>query len=1137
MASKDSLIFPFDDRLFIGIVKFFDSTKGFGYIASNNYGMESDNRFKNKEQGFKIDANSWETPVAEKRMVVFRPSLRGRKPYAEEVRVVNLKADRELVLNYYEHNNIITFRESEKRYSIGRYSRRSFAGYVDVQRQYNILMKCGICRYQLLNEYTEKFKKDGYFYYLLGKVDRIVNTINGDEAYSKQLRANYTNKELEHAAWKELFSVLSDEQIVELWGKHRSLQMFVPDSILLDHIDDVVPNNGCSMEVAKASKENEEAKRLKEIEQMIDSHFPDKSRQELAQIKNTYANKLSPESCAKLDRCIEEKRIADIGEMLTTLDLDNPTQFFKTIINIKSEYNSLSQEGKEHFRNVHTAQYKEKLSVFVENVSRLEWHNRLKTQLAGILPEDNIATEDELAYIMQPLKDAVVRDFYDSYIQCEEAVYAFYNYPDFRKAYACLFHDEERHRILSDIEARCLAEGSLHAIVAFFRYVGKTLPECVKERFIAQPISEIVSQIDVLAMWEDSGRSLVQSITDKILATGELFFHQSYDGDGFLPAFEGPIKMDFARKIISICGKETVEGQFQRLQKEDRTELYIELQLEVVTAEELKRYLLDTESPRYELLLSTAIGKMAVLSIINESDCSTRFGIDNASKWLERYVGSEPSEYRERTDWQRRRKDIIDSIASSTNEYLKVLTWALFFQSGGNINLLKDIYHLFPVELQIRVLKKFFSLMTQNKFSTSLEGLKRVMGYDEHKPSIAVDIALRYLTIKIENPDAQMTDSIMLQILYDNQGYSDWFLIKEMLSPCNGRISKCDGNTGHDDAFRNFGGTIKRCVVQGREVYRLTLSRKQLTIRETPTQYNNKQFDTIEEYITTAFPAGSYQRYDIGENLVYDFRVSEEREVRIMAEAYRLKMDDVNYYCHYEVDEEDGRLCCEGRVSNNLDNGTNKVFLWCRNHSCLNKAPHFHSSSEWEQYTILDFMRILSIPTHYTNRQGNTTRHGQYIIFSTHILSFHEFYEHLKCRHCGNLMKPLNITNFALSSVTEFECTNDTCSHHGEVVYLNRCFNSRCNSIIDSRDSRQCPNNSYICEKCGSCCSNRKYEERYQRLRQTGGYISQWLLDAISHRIGHLERNEVFCSSCGERVTDDSCTCGKRYTINRNILG
>lgn len=1133
MPKENKLTFPFGDKLFIGIIKFFDSTKGFGYIASNNYGMKSDNRFNKEEQGFKIDVTSWETPVAEKRMVVFRPSLRGRKAYAEGIREINLETDRELVLDYYEHNNFITFRESEKRYSIGRYGRRSFAGYVDVQRQYNILMKCGICRYQLLNEYTEKFKKDGYFYYLLGKVDRIVNTINGDEAYSKQLRANYTNKELEHAAWKELFSVLSDEQIVELWGKHRSLQMFVPDNILLEHINDVVPSYGCSSEVAAASKENEEAKKLKAIEQMIDSHFPGKSRKEIEQIKRGYANKLSPESCAKLDWCIEEKHIEDIGEMLATLDIDNPTLFFRTIIN---EYNSLSPEGKEQFRNVHIAQYENKLNAFVESISKLEWYDCMKIQMAKFLTEDNIIAEEKLSSIKQPLKNAIIKDFYDSYIQGDELSYSFYNCPDFHDAYACLFQDEERAKILSEIETKCLTEGSLHSIVTLFRYMKKTLPESVKERFIAQPINDIVSHIDVLAMWEDSGRSLLQSITDKILATGELFFHQSYEGDGFLPAFESPIKMDFARKIISICGKETVEGQFQRLQKEDRTELYIKLQLEVITIDELKQYLLNTEYPNYTSILSTHTGKQAILNIIFESDCSSRIGMDNATLWLERYIGSEPLSYTERIEWQARKTDILNSIVSSSNEYLKVLAWALYFQSGGKMQLLKDVFHLFTTSLQIRVLKRLFCAMSLGRFTASLNHLKQTIGYDEHKPSIAVDIALRYLTNKLNAPDAQMTDSIMLHLIYESQDYSDWFMIKEMFSPCNGRISKCDGNTGDDDAFRNFIGTIKRCNVQGQDVYRLNLSRKQLTIRETPTQYNNKQYDAIKEYITITFPTDRYQRYDSNKYTIYDFDVTEERELRIMAEAYRLKMDDVVYYCHYKVDENDERLCCEGRVSNNLDNGTMKVFLWCRNRSCFHKAPHFHTSSEWEQYTILDFMRILSIHTDYTNRQGNTTRHGQYIIFSTYILSFHEFFEHLKCRHCGNLMKPLNITNFALSSVTEFECTNDTCSHHGKVVYLNRCFNSRCNSIIDSRDSRQCPNNSYICEKCGSCCSNRKYEERYQHLQQNGGYISQRLLDAIYHQIGHLERNERYCSSCGERMTDDSCTCGKRYTINRAVF-
>lgn len=41
MAKDNQTLFPFGEKMFIGIVKFFDSNKGFGYIYSNNWGMES----------------------------------------------------------------------------------------------------------------------------------------------------------------------------------------------------------------------------------------------------------------------------------------------------------------------------------------------------------------------------------------------------------------------------------------------------------------------------------------------------------------------------------------------------------------------------------------------------------------------------------------------------------------------------------------------------------------------------------------------------------------------------------------------------------------------------------------------------------------------------------------------------------------------------------------------------------------------------------------------------------------------------------------------------------------------------------------------------------------------------------------
>lgn len=195
-----SFLYPFGESLFIGIVKFFDSTKGFGYIASNNYGMESHKRFNSSEQGFYIDNSSWEQSVPEKKAVVFRPAIKDGKLRAEDVRAVNLATDREIVMNYYEHNNFIQYEEKVKRFSTGRYGRTHFEGYSHERRKFNILMKSGISRYELLNEYATSFAETNDFDYLIKKIDKIVETIDGDNAYNKQLRGSYGNKENEHAA-------------------------------------------------------------------------------------------------------------------------------------------------------------------------------------------------------------------------------------------------------------------------------------------------------------------------------------------------------------------------------------------------------------------------------------------------------------------------------------------------------------------------------------------------------------------------------------------------------------------------------------------------------------------------------------------------------------------------------------------------------------------------------------------------------------------------------------------------------------------------------------------------------------------------------------------------------------------------
>ena len=75
------------DKYFLGIVKFFDVKKGFGYIASNNCGMPSPKYY----QDFYVDSSSFIDEKAQKEsiIVVFQVTKQdnGRKR-ATNVRLV-----------------------------------------------------------------------------------------------------------------------------------------------------------------------------------------------------------------------------------------------------------------------------------------------------------------------------------------------------------------------------------------------------------------------------------------------------------------------------------------------------------------------------------------------------------------------------------------------------------------------------------------------------------------------------------------------------------------------------------------------------------------------------------------------------------------------------------------------------------------------------------------------------------------------------------------------------------------------------------------------------------------------------------------------------------------------------------------
>lgn len=119
----------------------------------------------------------------------------------------------------------------------------------------------------------------------------------------------------------------------------------------------------------------------------------------------------------------------------------------------------------------------------------------------------------------------------------------------------------------------------------------------------------------------------------------------------------------------------------------------------------------------------------------------------------------------------------------------------------------------------------------------------------------------------------------------------------------------------------------------------------------------------------------------------------------------------------------------------------------------------------------------------------------------------------LKCRACGHLMYPVKRDVFDRSNY--YACINPTCPEYGKDVYLNYCYKCK-RGLIDSRDTKQCPNGWFICPTCLSCCDDDQYERLAQR------YVISHL--PIPYRIqsklggGHNNKGFYFCPKCGSEL-------------------
>ena len=190
---------------------------------------------------------------------------------------------------------------------------------------------------------------------------------------------------------------------------------------------------------------------------------------------------------------------------------------------------------------------------------------------------------------------------------------------------------------------------------------------------------------------------------------------------------------------------------------------------------------------------------------------------------------------------------------------------------------------------------------------------------------------------------------------------------------------------------------------------------------------------------------------------------------------------------------------------------TKRKFANCQGHkykcfvTSINKTPH------WRDYQLVHLLEILGYDI-LDETDAGFISNQTYNQFVNHINKAVRFYNRLICRECGHILFPA--TDYGHS---KYKCLSPFCKEYNREVYLNNCHVCK-KGLIDSRDTKKCPNDLYICPDCGSCCSNTFFESMAARYRLVGRTIPMYLSSKIGQ--GHADQHMIFCHKCGTRKVD-----------------
>ena len=187
-------------------------------------------------------------------------------------------------------------------------------------------------------------------------------------------------------------------------------------------------------------------------------------------------------------------------------------------------------------------------------------------------------------------------------------------------------------------------------------------------------------------------------------------------------------------------------------------------------------------------------------------------------------------------------------------------------------------------------------------------------------------------------------------------------------------------------------------------------------------------------------------------------------------------------------------------------------YFWCLGKECFKNALSEQTLQEtpnYNKYTLFHFAEVLGY-SKIRKTEAGYEADETFRKFIAIINKVKRKFNQLKCRSCGHIMFPVKDGKF--NRYNYYCCSNPRCTEFDKPVYLNYCYQCK-KGLIDSRDSKRCPNGWYICPDCLSCCTDQQYQRLAQRYILNGKSVPVGIQRGIGY--GHNNNGLYYCPKCG----------------------